>query len=101
MFDSSFKFYLLNDRYDYILAVKCLDQNSIEKLRYTLDGVLINHVIDKIKNNKLIRNTNEKEIIIESNKIVSTKQNIKLKAIDKPSIEVLIVENRNIGVIDL
>ena len=86
----------------FIYAFKSIGENSIHKIRYSTDGVLINQVIDTIdNNNKLIRNSNEKQIIFKGNKVVSVKDNIKLKSIHKPKSEVLFVENQNIGVIDL
>ena len=50
IFDSSFKFYKLRDKYHFILAVKVTDSH-IEKIRYSLDGVVINRVIDNKTNN--------------------------------------------------
>lgn len=81
-FDENFKFYLLKDKYDYILAVKTLGSSSIEKVRYSLDGIVVNRVIDRVVNNFLIRNIDDKEIVFKNNNIISSKQNIKLKAID-------------------
>lgn len=100
-FDANFKFYLLKDRYAYILAIKILEHTSIEKLRYSLDGVIISHVTDTLHNNLVIRKSGEKQVVIDGDKVAHIKQNIKLKSIEKPSSEVLFVENRNIGVIDI
>lgn len=99
-FDDKFKFYLLKDKYDYILAVKILEQTSIEKIRYSLDGVIINHVTDTLVNNLVIRKSGEKQVVIKGDKVVSIIQNIKIKSITKPSSKALFVENNNIGVID-
>lgn len=100
-FDASFKFYSLLDNQRYILAVKKLDGTSIEKIRYSLDGVIISHITDRIVNNYVIRDTGGKVTVFKGNKVLSINQTIKLKAIDKPKIEPLFVENDNIGVIDL
>lgn len=100
LFDTNFKFYLLMDNSYYVLAVKFIGEYSIEKIRYSLDGVVINHVIDEIVDKQIVRKSNEKEIVLEGNKVVTVKQNIKLKAIVKPKSKVLFVENRNIGVIN-
>lgn len=34
LFDSNFKFYLLNEKHDYVLAVKILDKNSTIKILF-------------------------------------------------------------------
>ena len=99
-FDSNFKFYLLNEKYDYVLAVKVLYKNYAIKFRYSLSGVLVNSVKDNIENDLVVRNVGEKEIIFKNNNVFLIKQNIKLKAIDKPKKKILFVENKNIGVID-
>lgn len=39
-FVEDFKFYLLRDKYDYVLATRVLDKDYIEKIRYYLNGVL-------------------------------------------------------------
>lgn len=100
-FDAGFKFYSLLDNKRYILAVKKLGDASIEKIRYSLDGVIISRITDRIVNNYVIRNTGGKVTVFKDNKVLSINQTIKLKAIDKPNIEPLFVENDNIGVIDL
>lgn len=99
-FDNDYMFYFLKDEVDYVLAIKYIEYNSIEKIRYSLSGVVINRVIDKIENNLVIRKAGEKEIVLDNNKISIVKQN-KLKAIEKPKSKVLFVSNPNIGVIDI
>src|SRR6266704_1699950 len=100
-FDPSFKFYLLKDVNYYILSVKYIEKSSLEKIRYSLDGVVINRVIDRKDNNNLVvRKSGEKEIILANKKVLMTKQNIKLKCIEKPNSNVLFIGNPNIGVID-
>lgn len=59
-FDSGFKFYLLKDVIDFVLAVKFIEYYSVEKIRYSLDGVVINHVIDNISNNFIVIKSGEK-----------------------------------------
>ena len=59
------KIYSLFDRLPYILAVKMMDYTSVEKIKYSLAGVIIKRVIDKIDiNNLVIRNTSNKEFFI-------------------------------------
>ena len=102
MFHKSWNFYLLKDHRNdsYVLAVKIVKYYSIEKIRYSLDGVILNHVTDNINNDLVIRSIGEKEITLKDNNVISSKQNLKLKAISKPSSEKLFIENKNIGVID-
>ena len=102
-FDSNFKFYLIRDVNNYVLAVNNINDKSIEKIRYSLNGVVINRVIDRLFNDKIIRKIGEKEISLDyNNKVLSTKLNIKLKPIIKYSTKkTSFTENPNIGVIDL
>lgn len=99
-FDENFKFYLLKNNYDYVLALKIIINSLIEKILYSMAGVFISHVTDRIENNLVIRNSGETDTIIDNNKVVFLKHNIKLKAVDIPKISVPFIENCNIGVID-
>lgn len=101
IFDKNWKFYLLKDKAKYILAINKIVDGSMEKIRYSLDGVIISHVIDRPCNNYIIRSSGEKSVVIKDNKVVSINLNINLRPIEKPNIEPLFVENNNIGVIDL
>jgi hypothetical protein len=101
-FDSSFKFYLIRDVNNYVLAVNHINDKCIEKIRYSLNGVVINHVIDSLFNDNIIRKVGEKEIYLDySNKVLFTKKKIKFKSIIKPLIKSSPVENPNIWVIDI
>ena len=100
-FDKDFKFYLLIDKYEYVLAIKTLTNDSFDKIRYSLDGVMLNHVTDIATSNYILRNSGNKQVVISDNKIVSSIQNIKLKAIEKSEFKTLLIENNNIGVIDI
>ena len=101
-FDQYFKFYLLKDKYDCVLAVKILGPNTIDKIRYSINGVIISHVTDIAVNDVILRNSSERQLVIRDNKVVSTTQNIKLKALDKPINKQLFVGSYNyIGVIDI
>jgi hypothetical protein len=72
-----------------------INDKCIEKIRYSLSGVVINHVIDNIENDLVVRNIGEKQIVFKNNSVFLIKQNIKLKSIDKPKSKVLFVENKN------
>ena len=100
-FDEKFKFYLLKDKYDYVLAVKILGADTVDKLRYSINGVVLSHVIDIAAGNVVLRNTGEKQLVIRDSKVVSITQDIKLKPLDKPKHQPLFVEDNNIGVIDI
>lgn len=100
-FEDNFKFYHLKEKTDYVLAVNIIDNLSIEKIRYSLGGVLVNHVLDVIDNDVIVRKSDLKEITLRSDKIVSLKQNIKLLPLTrKIENKNVFMENKNIGVID-
>ena len=100
-FEDNFKFYHLKEKTDYGLAVNIRDNLSIEKIRYSLGGVLVNHVLDVIDNDVIVRKSDLKEITLRSDKIVSLKQNIKLLPLTrKIENKNVFMENKNIGVID-
>lgn len=80
------KIYYLFDRLPYILAVKMIDYTSVEKIKYSLAGVIIKRVIDKIDiNNLVIRNTSNKEFLLERDKLLTASQTVKLKSFEKSS----------------
>lgn len=101
-FDCSWRFYFLMEmRSKYVLAIKYLDKFTIEKIRYSVDGVVINHVLDSLSEDNLVtRKYGNNEIFIKDNKITYYKQNMDLKPIDKLPNKHLFIENPNIGVID-
>lgn len=53
--DANLKFYLLKDKRDYVFAVKILDNISLEKIRYSLQGVVMSHVTHSISNDIVLR----------------------------------------------
>ena len=103
IFNDNFKFYLLKDNTDFVLAINKINDKFIDKIRYTLNGVLISHVNDSINNNVIIRTSGETRLTINknNNKILFSEQNIKLKAIESPKPKRLFVLNSNRGVIDI
>lgn len=100
-FYENFRFYLLKDKSDFVLAIKKLSPNSIDKIRYSLNGVIISSVSDIAVNDIILRKSGEKQVVIRDGNIVSLTQNIKLKALEKPIAKPLFVEYNNIGVIDI
>ena len=100
-FDDGYKFYLLKDRTDFVLAVKILDTNTIDKIRYSLNGTLLSSVSDRAVDDVIIRNSGETQLVIRDGNIVSLTQNIKLISLQKPLTKALFTEYDNIGVIDI
>lgn len=100
-FDDKYKFYLLRDENNspYVLGIKILDNHSIDKLRFSIGGILINRVKDVFRDNLIHRFYGENLFIIRDGIIIKSEQNIKLKPIDKPSRKFSRVEDNNIGVI--
>lgn len=100
-FYEGFKFYLLIDKTDFVLAVKILGANSISKIKYSLNGVVFSSVSDVAVDDIVLRSSGEKQHVIRNGNIVSLTKNIKLKALEKPTMKRLLVEYGNIGVIDI
>lgn len=100
-FDQNFKFYLLKDRIDFVLAVNILGPDTIKKIRYSLNGVVLTSVSDIAIDDVIIRNSGEKQLVIRDGNVVSLTQNIKLIPLQKPASKPLFVEYNNIGVIDI
>ncbi|RYE15200.1 MAG: hypothetical protein EOP34_04150 [Rickettsiales bacterium] len=73
---------------------------TIDKIRYSLAGVLVNRVKDTLCDGYLRREAGEKIMLIRNGHIIKIEQNIKLKSIPKPRNNVSSIEDRNIGVID-
>ena len=71
IFNDNFKFYLLKDNTDFILAINKLSDKFIDKIRYSLNGVLMSHVSDSINDNVIIRTSGETRITLNkyNNKI--------------------------------
>jgi len=102
-FDGDFKFYKLTDSWEYVLAIRKFIDGSIEKIRYSLAGAIVSHTFDSIQdinNNTVIRSSAKREIVLVNNKVVFSKQDVKLRAIKRFDFPVLFVEDQNIGVID-
>lgn len=104
LFDENWKFYKLKDKYDYVLAVKIVKAGFRDKIRFSLDGAIINRLTDRVINNYVITRSGEREMILSNNNVISTKQLIKLKPLESLSdkkLERKIFPNNNIGVIDI
>ena len=102
-FDGYFRFYYIKyPKSDYVLAVKELDNFSIHKLRYTLDGILLSQLTDRlIGPNTVYRKLGNNELIIKNNKSVEMKQSLTLRPLEGRKSAARHIDNPNIGVIDL
>ena len=102
-FDSSYRFYLLKDRYQYVLAVKVLGGNQVDKLKYSLNGVVLNHITDTadVQGDTIIRHSGQTKLTIRDGKVISSIQPMLLKPLKTRTNPPLFVENENIGSIDL
>lgn len=54
-FDNTYKFYYIKSNIDYILVIKELGMNRVEKFKYSTSGGLISRIIDNWDGNILIR----------------------------------------------
>lgn len=73
-FDSTYKFYYLNYEIPYILVLKQINENTWEKIRFSLSGTYINSVLDTYKGDLLTRKVGNKEILIKDNNIIKVNQ---------------------------
>jgi hypothetical protein len=73
-FDKDYKFYYIKSNIDYILVVKEIDQNKVEKLKYSTSGVLVSRIIDTFYGNTLIRSKGLETMYLENNNIIKTKK---------------------------
>lgn len=54
-----------------MLAVKILSPDIVEKIRYSINGVVLSHVTDTAEGGIIIRNSGENQLIIKENKVIS------------------------------
>ena len=54
-FSKHYRFYLLRDKYQYVLAVKISGADTVDKIRYSLSGVVLGHVTDIALGDMIIR----------------------------------------------
>jgi hypothetical protein len=101
-FDKDYKFYYIKSNIDYILVVKEIDQNKVEKLKYSTSGVLVSRIIDTFYGNTLIRSKGLETMYLENNNIIKTKKLIKFNPLERDKIKnVGWLPNPTLGVIDV
>lgn len=72
--DSSFKFYLLStNTTKYILGISKLSDNVYRKIRFSLQGVVLANIVDRLKDNNVITREDGNTTYYISNGIVSHK----------------------------
>lgn len=104
-FDNKWLFYLVDGYLNsYRLAYRYQDTRTVRKIRYSLQGVILEDVKDVLSEqneNVIVRYYNNYEYTIENNLITKYKYNMNLIPIKrKINSDVQFVENVNIGVID-
>lgn len=107
-FDESTKFYFRDlTKSTHIIAIKQLDNNTYKKEVFTLNGLKLSSVEDKIESNNLVTRKikNKYFLEIENNEIVYSEKTINLRSIKSGKIlkkeKKSFIPNPNIGVIDL
>nr|YP_008965457.1 hypothetical protein [Rhynchosporium secalis]AHC02414.1 hypothetical protein [Rhynchosporium secalis] len=101
-FDMSCKFYYIKSRRDYILIIKVLNDNQIEKLRYSISGVLLSSVVDTTEGNMVSRSSGSETYNILDNIAMDRSKKITFKPIESYKAKSRTwLANPNIGVIDL
>ena len=101
-FDKDYKFLHIKAEMDYVLVVKELESNKVDKLKYSMGGILLERVTDTFVGNSIIRKKGLEYMYIENNNEVTKLTNtIKFNAIEKYVIKKSSwLPNPNIGVID-
>lgn len=100
--DGSYTFVHIKSNFDYVLAIKQLNSNSIEILKYSLSGILVSRTVDDFCPNYIIRKKGKEKIFInDNNEVTKSIVNIKLDKIGKYKLKYdYWYANPNIGVID-
>ena len=101
-FDNKYKFYYIKSNIDYILVIKELGLNSIEKLKYSTSGVLLSKITDNLDGNILIRSKGSETMYIENDSVIKTTNLISFTPIEKYKVkDISWLPNTNIGSIDI
>nr|YP_008965337.1 hypothetical protein [Rhynchosporium agropyri]AHC02313.1 hypothetical protein [Rhynchosporium agropyri] len=101
-FDMSCKFYHIKSRIDYILVIRILKDNQVEKIKYSLSGVLLSSVVDTTDGNKVSRFRGSETLHIVDNIAMDKSNKITFKPIESYKVKSRTWwANPNIGVIDL
>lgn len=100
-FDTTCKFYYIKSNIDYVLVIKTININIVEKFKYSISGILISRVKDEKFDNTLIRTKGSEIMKLENNKVIETTKFIKLKPLEITKIKKdSWLPDSNIGVID-
>lgn len=83
VFDHSYDFYFVKDKSSFVYAVKIIESNVLEKIKFSINGVVISKVQDSVQGDFVIRKIGNKIITLKDNNIVKIKHNIYIKPINK------------------
>ena len=101
-FNDTWSFYYVQDHRPYVLGVKWINTTSIHKIRFSINGVLLDSFTDNIKGGYVHRVTGTHTTVYNDNNLaLYTEKNLKLVSIKnwkKPKIS--FVTKPNIGVLD-
>ncbi len=101
-FDKDYKFNYIKGNTDYILAVKDLGNGCVDKLKYSLTGVLLSRIVDKFSGDSLIRNLGSENIYIENKVVTRLEKYIKFNSLEGYKVQDYYwLSNPNIGSIDI
>lgn len=81
-FDKDYKFNYIKGNIDYILVVKDLGNNCVEKFKYSFTTVLLSRIVDKFSEDSLIRSLGSKNIYIENKVVTRLEKSIKFNSLE-------------------
>lgn len=70
-FDNSYNFYYIKSKIDYVLAVKQSNDGFVDKIKFSLNGVMISRITDKFHNDIITRTSGSKVVHINKENIVT------------------------------
>ncbi len=101
LLDDSSKFYFVKDK---VYAIGFIESNVLDKIKFSLSGVIISRVKDTVVNNSIIREKGNKIIMLKNNEILKVKEEIMINPISKHTYskdKSSFIVNPNIGAIDI
>lgn len=82
-FDSSYKFHYIKSNVNYILVIRDSIDNKVDKLKFSIDGVLIKRITEFNEGNMLTRYSGLNKLSIINNEVTKSILPIKLKPLSK------------------
>ena len=65
----------------FVLAVYKISEFKVHKMRFSLDGLVTNQVVDTVDNGLVIRKSNNRTVIISNNEVIQLRLDNKLNTI--------------------